>query len=109
LIKLGNKAITALKANIASQAPEGQTLVFAETGGEPIRDRTLYRDFKQILEEAGLRNIRFHDLRHADASLMLNYGVPVSSFSGGWGMPSPASLWMCMGTSFPAIKKRLPA
>jgi integrase len=89
-IKLGDKAIAALKAHKASLAPEGQTLVFSDGKGEPIRDRILYHNFKQILEEAGLPNIRFHDLRHTAASLMLNYGVPVLIVSRRLGHAKPS-------------------
>ncbi len=37
----------------------------------------LSKDFKAQLDKAGVKNIRFHDLRHTAASLMLNNGVPV--------------------------------
>jgi len=37
----------------------------------------LHKDFKKQLERAKLREIRFHDLRHTAASLMLNHGIPV--------------------------------
>jgi len=37
----------------------------------------LLRDFKKQLERSGVKEIRFHDLRHTAASLMLNHGVPV--------------------------------
>ena len=30
-----------------------------------------------MLRDAGLPKIRFHDLRHTSASLMLNHGVPL--------------------------------
>jgi integrase len=33
--------------------------------------------FNRVLEDAGLPKIRFHDLRHTAASLLLNHGVPV--------------------------------
>jgi len=33
-------------------------------------------DFNRLLGEAGIPKIRFHDLRHTAASLMLNNGVP---------------------------------
>ena len=35
------------------------------------------REFKTLLAAAGLPDIRFHDLRHNTASLMLNHGIPV--------------------------------
>ena len=34
-------------------------------------------DFSRVLRLAGLPKIRFHDLRHTAASLMLNHGIPV--------------------------------
>ena len=33
--------------------------------------------FAQLLKEHGLRKIRFHDLRHSCASLLLKQGVPM--------------------------------
>lgn len=36
----------------------------------------LRMDFNRVLEGAGLPKIRFHDLRHTAASLMLNNNVP---------------------------------
>ena len=38
---------------------------------------SLRKEFKQLIGQAGLPEIRFHDLRHTAASLMLNHGVPV--------------------------------
>ncbi len=37
----------------------------------------LVKKFKLSLKEAGLSGIRFHDLRHTSASLMLNNGVDI--------------------------------
>jgi integrase len=52
-------------------------LIFTTSLGTPIHPRNLRRDFKKLLKDAGLPTIRFHDLRHTAASLMLNHGVPV--------------------------------
>jgi len=35
----------------------------------------LYHSFKRLLKEAGLPDMRFHDLRHTAATLMLQQGV----------------------------------
>ncbi len=45
--------------------------------GELIRPNYVTRHFKVILKENGLRGIRFHDLRHSCASLLLAQGVPM--------------------------------
>ncbi len=36
----------------------------------------LYSRFKQLLQEAGLPDMRFHDLRHSAATILLSMGVP---------------------------------
>ena len=40
-----------------------------------MHPRNLLRDFKIVLKQAGLPVIRFHDLRHTAASLLLNDGT----------------------------------
>ena len=50
-------------------------LIFPSTIGTPTHQRNLLRKFKTLIEESGLREIRFHDLRHTAASLMLNHGI----------------------------------
>jgi len=39
--------------------------------GKPIEQNSIRYPFKRILEKAGLRDIRFHDIRHTYASLLL--------------------------------------
>ena len=36
-----------------------------------------FRVFRELLEKYGLRHIRFHDLRHSSATLLLAHGVPL--------------------------------
>ncbi len=51
-------------------------LVFATRVGTLINPRNLMRrSFKPLLEHAGLPDIRFHDLRHTAATLLLGRGV----------------------------------
>ncbi|MFF7634315.1 tyrosine-type recombinase/integrase [Kitasatospora sp. NPDC008050] len=49
--------------------------VFTRPDGHPIEPATLTRHFKALLRRAGLRQIRFHDLRHSTATLLLEQGV----------------------------------
>jgi integrase len=46
-------------------------LVFPTTIGTPSNWRSLVRSFKNLLHTSNLPNIRFHDLRHTAATLML--------------------------------------
>jgi integrase len=41
----------------------------------PLDGTTVTRRFQQVLSSAGFRHQRFHDLRHACASLLLAQGV----------------------------------
>ena len=54
-----------------------QSFVFASRVGTALEPRNLHRAFKRMLKRAGLPDIRFHDLRHSAASLMLAQGVPL--------------------------------
>ncbi|MFJ1899535.1 tyrosine-type recombinase/integrase [Streptomyces sp. NPDC088115] len=49
--------------------------VFTRTDGAPIEGSTLTRHFNTLLHQARLRRIRFHDLRHSTATLLLEQGV----------------------------------
>jgi integrase len=51
-------------------------LLFPSKIGTPLNQRNLLRLFKKVLHASGIREIRFHDLRHTAASLMLNHGIP---------------------------------
>jgi len=50
-------------------------LVFVSTIGTPLDGITVTRRFQALLKTAGLPHQRFHDLRHACASLLLAQGV----------------------------------
>jgi integrase len=46
-------------------------LVFTTGNGTPILPRNLIRHFKSKIQTAGVPEIRFHDMRHTAASLLL--------------------------------------
>ena len=51
--------------------------VFVDELGERMRANYLTSAFPKFLEDHGLRRMRFHDLRHSCASLLLANGVPM--------------------------------
>ncbi|NLL89474.1 MAG: site-specific integrase [Firmicutes bacterium] len=83
-ITLTDLAVNALKKHAEEQAKIGNTksnwsntsgLVFCDSLGGPMRYQNLIRrHFKPLLMKAELRDIRFHDLRHTCASLLLQAG-----------------------------------
>jgi len=51
-------------------------LVFPSSVGTPIWERNIRRELRQIELEANLPHIRFHDLRHSCATILLAMGIP---------------------------------
>jgi len=49
--------------------------VFAHADGRPMYTKTVSRAFSDMVEEAGIRHVPLHDLRHTHATLMLKQGV----------------------------------
>jgi integrase len=67
-------AINVIKHHLESQYIN-QGIIFKTSNKTPISPRNLVRHFKASLKEAGVPEIRFHDLRHTSATLLLSAGV----------------------------------
>jgi len=89
-IALTALAVATLRSHRARQLEErlrcpywqDETLVFASEAGTPLEATNLIRrSFKPLLARAGLPDIRFHDLRHTAASLLLGQNVNVKIVS----------------------------
>lgn len=52
--------------------------LFSRVDGSPLRPDTVTRTFQRVLKAHGLERMRFHDLRHATASIL---------FDAGWSVP----------------------
>ena len=84
-IELGEKTIGRLHSHYEQQQALRRKagdmwvengLIFSNRHGGPINRRNLQEVFHNLVKDAGLPKIRFHDLRHTAASLMLNNGIP---------------------------------
>jgi integrase len=83
-VRLTPQAVKALRTHLGRQLEEiersgdlyrDQGLVFPSRVGTPMNAKNLTaRSFKPLLKRAGLPDIRFHDLRHTLATLMLQNG-----------------------------------
>ena len=54
---------------------EESNFVFCNGHGGFLEPSQLHMMFRSLLEDAGLPQIRFHDLRHSAATIMLSMGV----------------------------------
>ncbi|MEV5459242.1 tyrosine-type recombinase/integrase [Streptomyces cellulosae] len=83
-IALPTECVHSLKSHRERQQEERQDartnwtdsgLVFTTATGSPLDPTNLTRHFSRLLSRAELRRIRFHDLRHSTATLLLEQGV----------------------------------
>ncbi len=90
-VPLNASATAALKRHRAQQRERrlvagavwhDEDLVFTDDTGHALRgNHILQRQFAPLLKQAGLPNIRLHDLRHTAASLLAQQGVHVTAVS----------------------------
>lgn len=98
VIPLAEETAAILKAHKAKQERErerfgrdylDQDLVFCNPDGSPWPPDTLTQQFSAMAKSVGMKGFRFHDLRHAFASLMLKDGGSVKEASILLGHSSP--------------------
>ena len=56
-------------------------LVFTNELGEHLCSVTVYNHLKKIMEKIGLKDVRFHDLRHSFAAISLQNGDDIKTVS----------------------------
>ncbi|MEX1248668.1 MAG: site-specific integrase [Anaerolineales bacterium] len=112
-VKLGKDSIAVLKEQRQRLQREAERSngywqetghVFASSVGTPIDPTNLTRQFNHFLKVAGLTKVRFHDLRHTAASLMLNNGVDVLVASRRLGHAKPSITLDVYGHLIPSVQ-----
>ena len=89
-IDLGPSTMTALKRWRMACLPNELNLVFSTSSGLPIsRANFMKQVFDPALEETGIGHIRFHDLRHTFASLLIEQGENIKYIQTQLGHSSP--------------------
>ena len=78
------------RAEELRREPADYELVVCAEDGTPIHPQSFSQTFARVVEGAGLRRIRLHDLRHTHATIAVKAGVPVKVISERLGHESPA-------------------
>jgi integrase len=91
-IRLGPGLIKALRSQFNQVVPLARVLagdqwkeydlIFPTAVGTPRNGYELTKHFQRLAREAGLPQIRFHDIRHTAASIMLLHGEPAVRVAG---------------------------
>ena len=74
-------ALRAHRARLLAEGLSGSEWVFPSEAGTPMHQRNVTKAFQRVMVAAGVPRIRFHDLRHTSATLMITNGVDVKTVS----------------------------
>ncbi len=74
VIPLSNRALEAV-----AKAMSVTEKVFGEKGGEPLQAANLKYNFRAAADRAGLKDLKFHDLRHTFATRLIQSGADIYS------------------------------
>jgi len=84
-----------------------KNLIFPSKTGNPLSESNLLKEYKNLLEASGLPKMRFHDLRHTAASVMLNRGVPLLVVSRILGHSKPSTTLDIYGHLIPVLHEEI--
>lgn len=66
---------------IGNSGWRARELVLNSEAGAPLQRTTITKQFQAHLKQAGLRQLRLHDLRPTYGSLLMSQGVPLKTIS----------------------------
>ena len=85
-------------------------MIFPNEAGQPINHNNLVnRYFEPTLKKAGLPKIRFHDLRHTFASLLIEQGENIKYIQTQLGHSSPTVTWNVYAHLMKAVNQEAPS
>ncbi|MFC4452373.1 tyrosine-type recombinase/integrase [Deinococcus sonorensis] len=93
-LHLAPETVSLLRRQLLAQQAEGlrgASHVFTNIKGQRLYPDSLTKLAGKIAEQARLGDVRFHDLRHTYASLMLSMGVPMEVISEKLGHSRPST------------------
>ena len=82
-----------------------KNLVFTNELGRYINNKTLYMNFKRIMSEIGLEELRFHDLRHTYAVNSLRAGDDIKTVQENLGHSTAAFTLSTYAHATPGMKR----
>ena len=82
-----------------------KNLVFTNELGRYINNKTLYMNFKRIVSEIGLEELRFHDLRHTYAVNSLRAGDDIKTVQENLGHSTAAFTLSTYAHATPGMKR----
>ena len=82
----GASASTKIRTSIATTP---KATFFSRPDGKPTHPQLLSDVFQKLVRRSGLPRLRFHDLRHTHATLLLKAGVPIKVVSARLGHSTP--------------------
>ena len=93
-----------LKKMLGKKSWKENDLVFPSSIGTPMNQSNMLKKYSVIQQAANLKHIRFHDLRHIAASIMLNHGIPLLTVSYILGHSQPSTTLNMYGHQFSAME-----
>ncbi|NHN28538.1 site-specific integrase [Paenibacillus agricola] len=76
MLRKQRRSIVAEKVEMG-EGYQDHDLVICTVKGTPVSPRNVVRSFKRLSNKAGLNEIRFHDLRHSHATLLVEHGADI--------------------------------
>jgi integrase len=78
---LARHRLAQVERRLAATSWKDGGLVFCTGEGKPINPNSLYDRFDAIIEQAGVKRIPMHGMRHTHATLLLAAGTPIKAVS----------------------------